>query len=173
MLGAGLWQLGIEDPSVWSFFGKTGSGLLLRTARKLPTIDYETVGEAFHIQSLPRDGHISLTFDTDATVDYAEYTDLPSGYILERVGAALPEKSLILTFDDGPDPQWTPKILDVLRVFHVPATFFVVGDQAEHYPSIVQQIAREGHLIGNHTYLHPDLTKISQERLRVELNSTL
>ena len=60
-----------------------------------------------------------------------------------------------LTFDDGPDPAWTPKVLQVLKQYHVRATFFMVGEGASAYPDIVEEVAREGHVIGNHSWNHP------------------
>src|SRR5581483_4414719 len=75
-----------------------------------------------------------------------------------------------LTFDDGPDPTWTPRILDVLRREHVPATFFVIGQQAERYPKLLRQELAEGHVIGDHTYSHPNLATLPPWRARLEIN---
>lgn len=65
------------------------------------------------------------------------------------------EKVVALTFDDGPDPRFTPKILDILDKYQVKATFFMVGQQMEKYPDIVKDVQRRGNAIGNHTYTHP------------------
>lgn len=59
-----------------------------------------------------------------------------------------------LTFDDGPDPEFTPKILDLLKKHKIPASFFIIGSKAEQHPEIVKRIAQEGHTIGNHSYHH-------------------
>ncbi|MDQ1506674.1 MAG: peptidoglycan-N-acetylglucosamine deacetylase [Actinomycetota bacterium] len=75
-----------------------------------------------------------------------------------------------LTFDDGPDPTWTPRILAVLRREHVPATFFVIGQQAERYPGLLRQEVNDGHVIGDHTYSHPDLAKTADWRSRLEID---
>ena len=75
-----------------------------------------------------------------------------------------------LTFDDGPDATWTPRILDVLRREHVPATFFVIGKEAERYPRLLRQEIDEGHVIGDHTYSHPDLAKSADWRSRLEIS---
>lgn len=64
---------------------------------------------------------------------------------------------IALTFDDGPHPQYTPLILDILREYNVHATFFLIGENAERNPELVRRILREGHEIGNHTYLHKNL----------------
>ena len=64
-------------------------------------------------------------------------------------------KSVCLTFDDGPHPEHTPRLLDRLAELNVPATFFLIGQEAEKYPDIVRRLVAEGHAIGNHTYSHP------------------
>lgn len=73
-----------------------------------------------------------------------------------------------LTFDDGPHPRFTPKLLRILREQRVHATFFVVGFMADRYPELVKAIAADGHAVGNHTYSHPNLTKLSKDEVLVE-----
>lgn len=75
-------------------------------------------------------------------------------YYLERSYPLVKEKTAFLTFDDGPDPIYTQKILEILRKEKIKATFFLVGNNIYKYPSIVKQIVREGHLIGAHTFSH-------------------
>jgi peptidoglycan/xylan/chitin deacetylase (PgdA/CDA1 family) len=77
-----------------------------------------------------------------------------------------------LTFDDGPDPEWTPKILDVLKREHALATFFLIGIQTDNFSSVAKRIYNEGHTIGNHTFTHPDVSNISSTHMKVELNLT-
>ena len=74
-----------------------------------------------------------------------------------------------LTFDDGPSPEFTPAILDILREYNVPATFFMVGAHVEKYPEIAQRIVEEGHEIGNHTYNHRNIPTLSTMDLNKEL----
>jgi polysaccharide deacetylase family sporulation protein PdaB len=82
-------------------------------------------------------------------------------------------KVVALTFDDGPDPVYTPQILDILKDHGVKATFFIVGRHAEHYPEIVKRIAADGHSIGNHTYTHPiNLVVLSREKIAREIERT-
>jgi len=76
-----------------------------------------------------------------------------------------------LTFDDGPDPTWTPKILSVLERLHVPATFFVIGQQAVDHPDLVARALRDGDVIGNHTYTHPDLASQPRWMAQAEINA--
>lgn len=73
--------------------------------------------------------------------------------------------ALALTFDDGPHPEHTPRLLDVLREYHLQATFFVIGSQAAKHPEIVRRIVAEGHDLGNHTYSHSDPARTSAAEL--------
>jgi peptidoglycan-N-acetylglucosamine deacetylase len=77
-----------------------------------------------------------------------------------------------LTFDDGPDRQTTPPILDTLRKHHLRATFFVLGSQVKKNPGLLRRIVNEGHTIGNHTYDHADMSTLDKEQMRRELQST-
>ncbi|MDI3408870.1 glycosyltransferase [Streptomyces cavernicola] len=90
----------------------------------------------------------------------------------EEPAAALsvPRRKLVLTFDDGPDPKWTPKILDKLREHRAHGVFFVTGTMAARHPGLVERIVREGHEIGLHTFNHPDLSYQSEGRIDWELS---
>ena len=79
---------------------------------------------------------------------------------------------IALTFDDGPDPATTPAILDILHNYDLQATFFVVGARAEQHPELIKRIVSEGHTLGNHTYYHRDLTKLTPEQVLGELRDT-
>ena len=81
-------------------------------------------------------------------------------------------KKVALTFDDGPDPDYTEKLLDGLKEREVRATFFVLGKQAEKYPKIIERMQEEGHLIGNHTYSHIQLRASNREEFKEELSKT-
>ena len=71
------------------------------------------------------------------------------------------EPYIAMTFDDGPHPTNTPRLLDILRERNIKATFYVIGDNSKRYPEILQRMIREGHEIGNHTMSHAYLTKLS------------
>ena len=79
---------------------------------------------------------------------------------------------IAMTFDDGPHPKNTPRLLDILRQRNVKATFYVIGNSVNLYPEITRRIVAEGHEIGNHTWNHPNLTKLSNASVRKELDTT-
>lgn len=81
-------------------------------------------------------------------------------------------KKIALTFDDGPHPRYTEQLLDGLKERNVVATFFVTGENAQNYPNIIRREQEEGHLIGNHTYSHIQLTSGNRETFREELVKT-
>lgn len=105
----------------------------------------------------PRNPDMSLssTFSPDAGVTFS------------RVSVAQPY--VAMTFDDGPHPKNTPRLLDMLRERNIKATFYVIGRSVDLYPAVTRRIVAEGHEIGNHTYTHGNLTKMSDERVRNEL----
>ncbi len=85
---------------------------------------------------------------------------------------SVPPKTVALTFDDGPDPRWTPRVLDVLAREKVPATFFVIGSHVTSYPGLVARMDADGYEIGNHTFTHAHLLQTSTWRAELELRLT-
>ncbi|TDD11064.1 polysaccharide deacetylase family protein [Nonomuraea deserti] len=77
-----------------------------------------------------------------------------------------------LTFDDGPDPDHTPRLLDLLRHYHVPATFFCLGLHAAAHPRLVARVAEEGHSVGNHTWSHPYLPDLTRQEVLAQVDRT-
>ena len=103
----------------------------------------------------------------------------PTIYQLSRMysskfflGGSSHESKIALTFDDGPDKTFTPKVLDVLNEYDVQATFFLMGENVEKYPEVTKRIASEGHTLGNHSWSHPDLRTLSEENLKQEIEYT-
>lgn len=82
------------------------------------------------------------------------------------------EKKIAITFDDGPHPVYTEKLLDGLKERDVKATFFVLGEKAKEYPEIIERMEKEGHIIGNHTYTHIQLKSSNRQQFRDELVQT-
>jgi peptidoglycan/xylan/chitin deacetylase (PgdA/CDA1 family) len=83
-----------------------------------------------------------------------------------------PGRRIALTFDDGPDPRWTPQIAAVLRRNHVHATFFVIGSQAAEHPGILRMLVRDGNELGNHTFTHVALEGAASWQRRLQLDLT-
>ncbi|WP_329264479.1 glycosyltransferase [Streptomyces pseudovenezuelae] len=111
----------------------------------------------------------------EAATDKVPEKILDGGPVIDtRSGRAtslkLPDHRLVLTFDDGPDPTWTPKVLDVLKKHHAHAVFFVTGTMASRYPDLVKRMVDEGHEVGLHTFNHPDLSFQSKKRIDWELS---
>jgi cellulose synthase/poly-beta-1,6-N-acetylglucosamine synthase-like glycosyltransferase/peptidoglycan/xylan/chitin deacetylase (PgdA/CDA1 family)/spore germination protein YaaH len=172
--GYALWKLGSEDPSIWTVLGRPYGTPAPDGLKSIPTsqdVDFEGEGEILQVEADPTQGSRSLEIDKDTgDVDDETYLSLPTPYVIRQAGAS-PNK-LALTFDDGPDPEWTPQILDILKAKNVKATFFIIGGNAEAYPDIVQRILAEGHEIGNHTFTHPNLADTPAPAVALELNAT-
>ncbi|MEU9734553.1 polysaccharide deacetylase family protein [Streptomyces sp. NPDC048002] len=81
-------------------------------------------------------------------------------------------RTMVLTFDDGPDPRYTPDILDTLAEYEVRAMFFVCGEMAAAHPDLLARMADEGHVVGNHTWSHPLLTGLSRRQIRSQMERT-
>ena len=169
-----LWRLGSEDRSLWAIWDKPGEASATSKLNVVPPgqdVDIEGKGEILHIQSRPTPGERQVTVDPATNLVTDEiFKTLPAPYTVDMYGSS-PNK-ISITFDDGPDPQWTPKILDVLKEKGVKATFFLIGVEAEKYPSLTKRIYAEGHEIGNHTFTHPDISNVNKRYFEVELNLT-
>ena len=107
---------------------------------------------------------ISLVFFIIVTTKIKYSSDL-SG-----VNTIAQEGTVALTFDDGPSPVFTPKILNILKKHKVKATFFVMGWAVKKFPYIIDRMKIEGHSIASHTNSHEDLTKLSRKKLDYEIN---
>jgi cellulose synthase/poly-beta-1,6-N-acetylglucosamine synthase-like glycosyltransferase/peptidoglycan/xylan/chitin deacetylase (PgdA/CDA1 family) len=169
-----LWRLGAEDRTLWRVWdvpGDSGAADKLRDVPPGQDVDMEGQGEILRIEDRPTHGTRDLTIEAKTKLITDEnFQNLPEPYRVARYGYSPNE--IALTFDDGPDPEWTPKILDVLKKEHAPATFFLIGIQTDNFSGLAKRIYNEGHTIGNHTFTHPDVSNISPTHMKVELNLT-
>lgn len=115
-------------------------------------------------------GQLQATDSVPATQKDKASTAVDASLTFSRVHVAGPY--IALTFDDGPSAKLTPRLLDLLRARHIKATFFVIGQNVADHPEIVARAAGEGHEIGNHSWSHPNFSKMSDEAVRRELQKT-
>ncbi len=175
-----LWRLGYEDASLWRIWDNSLQGdPVQELANVAPGQDVDTEGDGdiLRVTGLPQSGHRTLTMDDDKTIP-AQYLSVvsesmdsyPLPYTVSQYGYK--PKEVAISFDDGPDPEWTPKILDILKQKNVKGTFFMIGEVAEDNVGVMQRVYREGHEIGNHTFTHPDISDISDRSVDLQLNAT-
>ncbi|MGY2127010.1 bifunctional polysaccharide deacetylase/glycosyltransferase family 2 protein [Blastococcus sp. SYSU DS0617] len=139
----------------------TGTGPLVRVLELL------RVGSAVYAQE-PFTGQVVTRLGARAIAEVGD-----ARYIVQRYGyAESAHRTLSLTFDDGPDPVWTPRLLDMLSALEVPATFFVTGEEMVKYPEIMRRIVREGFALGNHSLTHIDVNTTTGLRAQAEVVMT-
>jgi cellulose synthase/poly-beta-1,6-N-acetylglucosamine synthase-like glycosyltransferase/spore germination protein YaaH/peptidoglycan/xylan/chitin deacetylase (PgdA/CDA1 family) len=180
--GTALWRLGSEDERLWDYYARNLSNASLlkkpfdysalsNVNISVESPDYIGDGEVLNVITTPQPGKIKLEIDTsEGIITEQKYIQLPTKYVIRKYGNV--HNQVILTFDDGPDPEYTPKVLDILKKEKIPATFFVVGTEAESNLPILKRIFDEGHEIGNHTFTHPNIAAVSTERASTEMEST-
>jgi cellulose synthase/poly-beta-1,6-N-acetylglucosamine synthase-like glycosyltransferase/peptidoglycan/xylan/chitin deacetylase (PgdA/CDA1 family)/spore germination protein YaaH len=174
--GYALWRLGSEDPDVWNVLAgrnKLDAQLAgtLGTMRYGYGVIYEGQGEVLKVTGTPKTGKREISYTDKDGITQEKITDFSNAYTVTRWGGNDPKK-IALTFDDGPDKNYTPQILKILQKFNVPATFFTIGLNADLNSNILKQEIAQGDEIGNHTYTHPDITKISDSQFKLELSAT-
>ncbi|HEY8661780.1 MAG TPA: glycosyltransferase [Hanamia sp.] len=185
--GTALWRLGSEDQRIWKYYNRNLSNASLQqkpfnfdSLKTIPIIinnvGFQGEGEVLDIIYSPQPGKINFEIDTsEQLIAEQTYLQLPSGYVIRKfaedttVGKG---HKLILTFDDGPSSEWTPKILDILEHKKVPATFFIVGINAEQNIPLLQREFRDGFEIGNHTFTHHNIADMSLQRADLEMKLT-
>jgi cellulose synthase/poly-beta-1,6-N-acetylglucosamine synthase-like glycosyltransferase/peptidoglycan/xylan/chitin deacetylase (PgdA/CDA1 family)/spore germination protein YaaH len=175
--GYALWRLGSEDPAIWTVLNKPAAldqsiGQQLETLNFGYDLDYRGKGEILRVVGTPESGQRKVNYDPDiGLLTDDEIEKFPRGYVIQRWGFD-GTHAIALTFDDGPDAQYTEQILDILRDKQVHASFFVIGENAQSNPALIDRIYAEGHEIGNHTFTHPNIADVSEQRTVLELNAT-
>ena len=174
--GFALWRIGSEDPSLWNIFDSK-SFLDVDSAKSMETLEYgydvtyEGSGEVLKVTQSPKVGKRNLVYDEKTgLITEQNIIKFPSSYVITRWGST-DNKKIAITFDDGPSDNYTAKILDVLKKYNAKATFFVIGVNANSNQDILKRIVNEGHEFGNHTYTHPNVSIISPEQFRLELDA--
>ncbi|MEP6948271.1 MAG: glycosyltransferase [Ginsengibacter sp.] len=185
--GTALWRLGSEDQRMWKYYNRKLNNASLKaqpfnfdSLTTIPVIlnnvGFEGEGEVLDIMFSPQPGKINLEIDsTEQLIAEQNYVQLPSGYVIRKFAEDTVEgkgHKLILTFDDGPSEEYTPKILDILEREKVPATFFIVGINAEQNIPILQREFKDGFEIGNHTFTHNNIADMSLQRAALEMKLT-
>jgi cellulose synthase/poly-beta-1,6-N-acetylglucosamine synthase-like glycosyltransferase/peptidoglycan/xylan/chitin deacetylase (PgdA/CDA1 family)/spore germination protein YaaH len=170
-----LWRLGSEDPGFWTALSSWRQGGRARPnlgpLREMTNVDIEGNGEILRVDSVPQAGSRTLRYDTRSALIVGEdYDQLPTPYVVRRTGDK--PKQIALTFDDGPDPKYTPQILAVLERYHVPGTFFVIGENGVENRKVLEREVADNDEIGNHSYTHPNMADVSDTGIRLELNAT-
>jgi cellulose synthase/poly-beta-1,6-N-acetylglucosamine synthase-like glycosyltransferase/peptidoglycan/xylan/chitin deacetylase (PgdA/CDA1 family)/spore germination protein YaaH len=177
--GLALWRLGAEDPGLWTMLAQhkwpddSFQPWILHTLKAEKSVGHYGNGDILRIVDTPHEGRRNVWRDKDG--DYDEtYQTYPSYWVIEAFGdpQVTGKKMVALTFDDGPDPQYTPQVLDILKEKKAPAAFFIVGVNAEENPGLVRREYAEGHLIGDHTYSHPNIAVLSDDATARQLSMT-
>ena len=174
-----LWRLGEEDGSLWNIWDRPSAANALQalgTVQPGHDVDTEGDGEIIRVIGTPKTGSRTVEVDTDEPdprkkLIIDEHMDVyPNTYTIDQYGYK--SNQVALSFDDGPDPKWTPRILDILKREGVHATFMLIGEEAQQNIGLLKRIVREGNEVGNHTYTHPDISEISTQRLDMEISLT-
>ena len=174
--GIAVWRLGLEDSGVWHSIGRGRSpdaAALRALDRPEPGYgNYRFVEGALFSAGSDFVGHRTLVYDSNLGLVVSEEITQPPLRGEQGIWRSSDPKAVALTFDDGPDPRFTGKILDILKDKGVRATFYVIGRQALGSPDLIRRIYAEGHDIGNHSFSHPNPFTIDSRRLQLELNAT-
>ncbi len=172
-----VWDLGSEDMAIWPILADPAAlpaGQVPQFTEVLIEnyLAYRGEGPFIRVAAPAVTGHREAEIDpATGLITALRYTRLPQPVQMERFQVAAPGK-VVLTFDDGPERAFTTPILDALKTAEVPATFFVVGSQIWKNRDLLQRMVAEGHLIGLHSFWHPDMREASPSRNLFELNMT-
>jgi cellulose synthase/poly-beta-1,6-N-acetylglucosamine synthase-like glycosyltransferase/peptidoglycan/xylan/chitin deacetylase (PgdA/CDA1 family)/spore germination protein YaaH len=173
--GVAIWRLGAEDPSIWKEIKHSNNTQKtfdhLHQLISNDRVQYYGQGEILKVMNNIKKGYRDFKVDKNGYISNEQYKILPVTYEVQRYGQPKGKK-VVLTFDDGPDPTFTPKILNILNKYHIKADFFVIGQNAENNPSIIKRMYKDGNEIGNHTFTHPNIATVSPFQTKLQLNAT-
>ena len=168
-----LENIGYEEPSTWQIIqsnDNTANKEVLKNKLQFETeIDVIGAGVINVLKKNPDYGTREIQFVGDKIID-VKVSKLPNKAIVSKTGYK--NGYIALTFDDGPDPKYTPQILDILKENNIKASFFVLGSNVLDHPELAQRILNEGHLLENHTYTHARLKNAGSQELIDEVEST-
>ena len=174
--GTALWRLGMEDPSIWFIWDAThpDDATRAKIEEVPPGYDFDSGRRrrylAHHRDAAERPAHIRLRFRRATSSMTRAYQSYPLSWRIEQMGAA-PHK-VALTFDDGPDPDWTPKILDILESRSTRRRHFSSSANPPiRNPESSSASTSQGNEIGNHTFTHPEFETISKSQLQIRIES--
>lgn len=160
-----LWKIlaqsfeNITTPDILS--GETASGLV---------INEEGSGQVYGLKQKATPGERKLTFDSTHKILTSKLTKIDTANQVVRQGENI--NKVALTFDDGPNPVYTPKIMDILESYGVRGTFFATGQNVLAYPETARAIIKRGHRLENHTFNHPVFSMLTEESKRSQIEST-
>jgi glycerol-3-phosphate acyltransferase PlsY len=163
-----LWQ--VKQVDIYVIFGLIMTMILVYQAVPLLNTDNSSARKRLRLRQALI---VGLIISLAVLVFFNRYVYRGFGQQVDIIRQGTSEFRVVaLTFDDGPDPTYTPAILDILQKHNVPATFFVVGRHVEQHPDIARRIVQEGHSIGNHTWSHRSLVPLSVDQTRIEIMRT-
>ena len=166
----GIWNIGSEDPTIWRLLANNNANPLnLETIPNRVSTAVAGNGDFLRVTKVETEGERRFELDHQF-IKREIYEKYPTPHLLEQYG--VDEKRVAISFDDGPNPKYTGKILEILNQHDVKAAFFLIGQNASMYPELAKRIYTEGHEIGSHTFTHTDIMSISDQTLEFELNST-
>lgn len=160
-----LWQ--VKQFDIYVIFGLILTIILVYQAVPLLNPDRTAIRKRLRLRQLLA---VTVIIALAVLLFFNRYVYRGFGQQVDIIRRGTPEfKVVAITFDDGPDPLYTPGILDILQEYNVPATFFMVGRHVQQYPDIVRRIVEDGHSVGNHTWSHRSLVPLSVDQTRLEI----
>jgi cellulose synthase/poly-beta-1,6-N-acetylglucosamine synthase-like glycosyltransferase/spore germination protein YaaH/peptidoglycan/xylan/chitin deacetylase (PgdA/CDA1 family) len=179
--GFAAWRLGEEDARTWSFFNRSLDADSISNLKNLTDnldsttakyyVTYFGSGDVLDVLSSPQSGSVNLETDANNKIIVNEnYLKYPCGYEVLKTGKK--ENKIVLSFDDGPDPKFTPQVINILEQEKVPASFFLLGLNIQKNMPLVKSLYQKDYEIGNHSFTHPNFTDATPERIKFELSST-